>query len=445
MTSSPALGLPYIQPSQAQKHVTHNEALDRLDAVVQLTVLSWGATAPPAAPVAGDVHAVGPLATGAWSGADGQLAAWDGAAWAFTIPREGWRAWDRAAGVLRVRDGGAWKAVLPPLQNVDGVGVNAAWDAANRLTVASAATLLSHAGAGHQVKVNKAAPGDTASLLFQSAFTGHAEMGLSGGLDFALKVSDGAAWSTAVSVARATGRVTLPQGATIDGGVTGTAVQAGPADATAGRLLLVGAFGLGGLLPAVGNAAVTTGSLAPGLYAYDTGGGSTGGPTGVTRGMLLHTRRAAGVGETQLVVVEAGSGTGRTPGQVLARARTGGNWGPWICGSVTESGSGANGSWVRHQNGVQECWHGLADDATAWATASGALFTRAAAASWTYPMAFSAAPVLSAAAQCGTMGAYGASAGAVTATTGAAVPWSSTSLAAGVAKSISLTAVGRWY
>ena len=38
--TSPRLDLPYIQPSQAQKHVTHNESLQRLDALVQMTVLA---------------------------------------------------------------------------------------------------------------------------------------------------------------------------------------------------------------------------------------------------------------------------------------------------------------------------------------------------------------------------------------------------------------------
>ena len=46
--TSPNLVLPYLMPSQAQKHVTHNEALQLLDAVVQLTVEAFGATTPPA-------------------------------------------------------------------------------------------------------------------------------------------------------------------------------------------------------------------------------------------------------------------------------------------------------------------------------------------------------------------------------------------------------------
>lgn len=50
---SPVLSLPYIQPAQAQKHVTHNEALRLLDLVVQLAVTSRAVSAPPASPNVG--------------------------------------------------------------------------------------------------------------------------------------------------------------------------------------------------------------------------------------------------------------------------------------------------------------------------------------------------------------------------------------------------------
>ena len=63
--TSPNLVLPYLMPSQAQKHVTHNEALQLLDAVVQLTVEAFGATTPPASPAAGQVWALGPAPGGA--------------------------------------------------------------------------------------------------------------------------------------------------------------------------------------------------------------------------------------------------------------------------------------------------------------------------------------------------------------------------------------------
>ncbi len=49
--SSSLLALPYIQAAQAQKHVTHNEALRILDAVVQLSVAGISNTPPPRAPL----------------------------------------------------------------------------------------------------------------------------------------------------------------------------------------------------------------------------------------------------------------------------------------------------------------------------------------------------------------------------------------------------------
>ena len=47
------LALPYILSAQAQKHVTHNEALRRLDGLIQLVLQSETATPPgaPAAPI----------------------------------------------------------------------------------------------------------------------------------------------------------------------------------------------------------------------------------------------------------------------------------------------------------------------------------------------------------------------------------------------------------
>jgi hypothetical protein len=72
--TSPLLALPYLQPAQAQKHVTHNEALQLLDAMVQLRVQGWGVTLPPVSPAAGDVWEVGAGATGLWAGQGGRLA-----------------------------------------------------------------------------------------------------------------------------------------------------------------------------------------------------------------------------------------------------------------------------------------------------------------------------------------------------------------------------------
>src|SRR5207237_8936617 len=122
-----------------------------------------------------------------------------------------------------------------------------------------------------------------------------------------------------------------------------------------------GAFGLGGPLPAVGDA---TASLVPGLYAFDAATGSTGGPAGVQRGALLHARRGAGAGETQLLVVEAGSAPNVTAGLAFARARSGGAWTAWTCGSVSQSDLGANGRVLRRQRGTQTGWSTPANPVT---------------------------------------------------------------------------------
>ena len=79
------------------------------------------------------------------------------------------------------------------------------------LSLAADATLLNHDGDGHQLKINKASAGDTASLLYQDAFSGRAELGLAGDDDFHFKVSaDGASWKEAILIDRSTGAVTLP-------------------------------------------------------------------------------------------------------------------------------------------------------------------------------------------------------------------------------------------
>lgn len=206
------LGLPLILASQAQKHVTHNEALAMLDVAVQLAVINRDQTTPPALAVPGDRHIVAPGGLVEWAGQDGAIALMTATGWQFTAPLPGWRAHVLAEAQSVVFDGLAWVAPSESAMRVAQLGVSATPDASNRLAVSAPAVLLNHAGAGHQLKINKAAAGNTASLLFQTGFSGRAEMGTAGSDDFAVKVSaDGAAWATALSAAAASGEVTLPR------------------------------------------------------------------------------------------------------------------------------------------------------------------------------------------------------------------------------------------
>lgn len=81
------------------------------------------------------------------------------------------------------------------------IGINATPDDINRLAVMSDASLFSNAGNGHQIKLNKAAATDAGTLLFQTPWSGRAEMGLAGSDDFSIKVSgDGSNWLSALSI-----------------------------------------------------------------------------------------------------------------------------------------------------------------------------------------------------------------------------------------------------
>ena len=204
------LALPYIMPSQAQKHVTHNEALQLLDAVTQLT-LTAALGAPPANPEEGECYFVAAPASGGFAGKAGKIALRQDGAWLFITPKEGWRAVELATGRLKIFSADAWvDAPLPDTASLSALGIHTSVDDYNRLALSVHASLFTHDGNGHQIKVNKASVADTASLLFQTDWQGRAEMGLAGSDDFVIKVSpDGAAWTTALTITPQ-GRVLTP-------------------------------------------------------------------------------------------------------------------------------------------------------------------------------------------------------------------------------------------
>jgi hypothetical protein len=208
MTSSTHLKLPYILPGQAQKHITHNEAVAALDTLTQLAVLDRHLSAPPSSPAAGDRYIVGAPPTGDWAGKAGQIAAFDGAAWLFHAPEPGWLAFVLDENGLLAWSGTAWQPTLGLNGQAATFGVNATPDTTNRLAVSSEAALFTHAGAGMQLKFNKASSTDTAALLFQTGFSGRAEFGTTGDDKLHLKVSaDGSNWTEAFVVDQATGNI----------------------------------------------------------------------------------------------------------------------------------------------------------------------------------------------------------------------------------------------
>ncbi len=110
--TSARLDLPYLQPAQAQKHVTHNAALTRLDALVQCRLDGIDSDTPPASPAEGALYAVGAAPTGDWSGQAGQLALFDNGGWQFLAPQTGWQAWDQTGARPVAYDGSGWSAAV---------------------------------------------------------------------------------------------------------------------------------------------------------------------------------------------------------------------------------------------------------------------------------------------------------------------------------------------
>ncbi len=210
MDHTPNLSLPFIMPQQAQKHITHNEALQALDILVQPSVESRTIASPPATPMQGEAWLVPPGAIGSWAGHAHEIAAWQAGAWLFYDPAPGWQVYVKSDRTAYVFDAGEWVPLASLGAGLRQLGINTNADATNRLAIASSASLFTHAGAGHQLKLNKATPGDTASLLYQTNWSGRAEMGLAGGDDWQLKTSpDGANWHMALTAHAATGAIAV--------------------------------------------------------------------------------------------------------------------------------------------------------------------------------------------------------------------------------------------
>jgi hypothetical protein len=311
MTDTARLKLPYLAPAQAQKHVTLNDALGRLDALVQARVASRALAGPPPDAGEGDAWIVPDGGTGAFAGHDGELAQRLGGGWVFHTPDVGWLVHVADEGRYVTRTGGGW-------------------------TDLAEAAVWYPAGAGAQAKINKPSPADTAALLLQTGWSGRAEIGLSGDDDLKIKVSaDGAAWTEAMRVDRTTGRTSFALGAVHAETVVfaASAVFERPAWCRAVEVLAVGGGGGGG-------------SGRRRAAAYNRSGAGGGGAGGVARS----TFPAELLPKTFDVEVGTGGAGGATPdaedqdgvnGEAGAPSglRVGGDW-----MLIARGGSGGVGS-----------------------------------------------------------------------------------------------------
>ncbi len=108
MSETAQLGLPLLQPAQAQKHVTVNEAMARLDGLVQLVLQSVTRSTPPLTATEGQAWGVPAGAINEWAGQAGRVAIGVNGGWTFVQPKAGWRAHVLDRGEHALHDGSAW-------------------------------------------------------------------------------------------------------------------------------------------------------------------------------------------------------------------------------------------------------------------------------------------------------------------------------------------------
>ena len=218
MPETVLLGLPLLVAEQAQKHVTHNEALRALDAIVQLSVKDRDLAAPPGSPAEGDRYIVAASPTGVWAAHAADIAVWQDGAWDFHDPREGWRCWVDDENVFLIFNGSAWVdwgAALGALQNLSLLGIGTTADATNPFSAKLNKALWTAKAAAEggdgdlRYTMNKEAASDVLSLLMQRGFSGRAEIGLIGDDDLLFKVSpDGSSFVEALRMDKTTGKLT---------------------------------------------------------------------------------------------------------------------------------------------------------------------------------------------------------------------------------------------
>lgn len=101
------LKMSLLYASQSQKEVTVNEALARIDALMNTGAVDKDLATPPGSPAAGDVYIVAASPTGAWAGKAGQIAYFD-QIWRFIVPNEGVTLWLKDENIHYSYDGSNW-------------------------------------------------------------------------------------------------------------------------------------------------------------------------------------------------------------------------------------------------------------------------------------------------------------------------------------------------
>ena len=102
------LDIDTVQASQNQKEVTINNALHRIDAILNTGIIDKDLATPPVSPAEGDVYIVPDTGTGEWTGHTNKIAYYYGG-WNFITPLDGMTVWINDDGRRYIFLDGSWQ------------------------------------------------------------------------------------------------------------------------------------------------------------------------------------------------------------------------------------------------------------------------------------------------------------------------------------------------
>lgn len=110
MSNTNNLSIDLVASNQAQKEVTINEAISKIDAILNVGAINIWLDVPPGSPSEGDLYVVGNAPSGAWAENAEEIAYYN-AGWKFIAPKSGMRIWSNDKKLPYIYNGSAWKAL----------------------------------------------------------------------------------------------------------------------------------------------------------------------------------------------------------------------------------------------------------------------------------------------------------------------------------------------
>jgi len=109
MSGSARLNMPFLSPGQAQKELSHNEAVQTLDLLAAAAVEEAPRSDPPTAPAMGACYIIDGAPTGEWAGKSNYLAGYTSGGWRLIAPIDGLNAYVKSTGTWANYRSGAWE------------------------------------------------------------------------------------------------------------------------------------------------------------------------------------------------------------------------------------------------------------------------------------------------------------------------------------------------